>query len=43
MKALVTGANGGRCGSPGQVAYRGLKAGLLGMAKNLAAENVCSA
>ena len=29
-----------RCGSPGQVGYCASKAGLLGMAKNIASENV---
>jgi NAD(P)-dependent dehydrogenase (short-subunit alcohol dehydrogenase family) len=39
-RIVVMSSFAARCGSPGQVAYCASKAGLLGMAKNLASENV---
>lgn len=39
-RVVVISSFAARCGSPGQVAYCASKAGLLGMAKNIAAENV---
>lgn len=39
-RIVVMSSFAARCGSPGQVAYCASKAGLLGMAKNIAAENV---
>ncbi len=39
-RIVVMSSFAARCGSPGQVAYCASKAGLLGMAKNIASENV---
>lgn len=39
-RIVVVSSFAARCGSPGQVAYCASKAGLLGMAKNIASENV---
>jgi acetoacetyl-CoA reductase len=39
-RIIVMSSFAARCGSPGQVAYCASKAGLLGMAKNIASENV---
>lgn len=39
-RIVVMSSFAARCGSPGQVAYCASKAGLLGMARNLASENV---
>jgi NAD(P)-dependent dehydrogenase (short-subunit alcohol dehydrogenase family) len=39
-RIVVMSSFAARCGSPGQVAYCASKAGLLGMARNIASENV---